>query len=201
MESKNYFLAISGLINELILNKNINITKYSIKSGYPEHYIKFLEEENNVIIADPIKAFYNKIGSVEIQWDSANGDLDLFGEINIVDIDQFLNLKNYQEYWMRRFNESNDEEQNKFMLMAKPFDYFNSDETEIAFFKQTDNQIKDKLYYFKSGYGYSNLNLSIDEYFDKIIETKGLTKWQELFLIGKFEEIQNSVKMIFNKDN
>jgi hypothetical protein len=201
MESKNYFLAISGLINELILNKNINITKYSIKSGYPEHYIKFLEEENNVIIADPIKAFYNKIGSVEIQWDSANGDLDLFGEINIVDIDQFLNLKNYQEYWMRRFNESNDEEQNKFMLMAKPFDYFNSDETEIAFFKQTDNQIKDELYYFKSGYGYSKLNLSIDEYFYKAIETKGLTKWQELFLIGKFEEIQNSVKMIFNKDN
>ncbi|WP_433810837.1 hypothetical protein [Flavobacterium johnsoniae] len=201
MESKNYFLAISGLINELILNKNINITKYSIKSGYPEHYIKFLEEENNVIIADPIKAFYSKIGSVEIQWDSANGDLDLFGEINIVDIDQFLNLKNYQEYWMRRFNENNDEEQNKFMLMAKPFDYFNSDETEITFFKQTDNQIKDELYYFKSGYGYSKLNLSIDEYFDKTIETKGLTKWQELFLIGKFEEIQNSVKMIFNKDN
>ena len=201
MESTNYFLAISGLINELISNKNVNIIKYSIKSGYPEHYIKFLEEENNIIIAEPIKAFYNKIGSLEIQWDSANGDSNLFGEINIVDIDQFLNIKNYQEYWMRRFNENNDKEQNKFMLMAKPFDYFNSDETEITFFKQTDNQINDELYYFKSGYGYSKLNLSIDEYFDKLIETRGLTSWQEHFLIGKFEEIQNSVKTIFTKNN
>ncbi|MBZ4043758.1 hypothetical protein [Flavobacterium hibisci] len=201
MERKNYFLAISDLINELISNKNINITKYSIKSGYPEHYIKFLEEENNIIIAESIKAFYNKIGSLEIQWDSANGDLNLFGEINIVDIEQFLNLKNYQEYWMRRFNENNDEEQNKFMLMAKPFDYFNSDETEITFFKQTDNLIKDELYYFKTGYGYSKLNLSINEYFDKLIETKGLTSWQELFLIGRFEEIQTSVKIIFTQDN
>nr|WP_315157176.1 hypothetical protein [uncultured Flavobacterium sp.] len=199
MEGKNYFLAISNLINDLISNKNVSIIKYSIKSGYPEDYIKFLEEENNIIIAESIKAFYSKIGSVEIQWNSANDNLNLFGEINIVDIDQFLNLKKYQEYWMRRFNENNDNIQNKFMLMAKPFDYFNSDETEITFFKQSDNQINDELYYFKSGYGYSKLNLSIDEYFDKLIETKGLTRWQEDFLIGKFEEIQNTIKTIFTK--
>ncbi|WP_108802521.1 hypothetical protein [Aquimarina sp. Aq107] len=198
MINKNYFLAVSNLINELISNDYITFLKYNIKSGYPDHYILQLENNNNITIDNSIKFFYQNIGSLEIQWNYIKGDENLFGEINIIDLNQFLNLNNDQDYWIRRFNESNDPEQNEFTKSCKPFDYFNSDEIEIAFFLNSNNIINDELYYFKSGFGHSKLNLSINEYFDKLIETKGLVGWQKNLLIGKFEESISIIKSIFN---
>lgn len=198
MIQKNYFLAISNLINELISNESINFLKYSVKSGYPDHYITYLEEQNSITIDKSVKEFYRNIGSLEIQWNYSKEETNLFGEINIIDLNQFLNLVKDQDYWMRRFNESKDPNQNEFVKNVKPFDYFNSDNIEIAFLISSNNIINDEIYYFQSGFGYSKLNLSVNEYFDKLIETKGLVGWQENFLIGKFDETILTVKSIFN---
>jgi hypothetical protein len=199
--SKNYFTTISDLISELLSRPGIDVAAYQVRSGFPEQHLKLLEETSGLLFAEPVKSFYKQVGEVEITWYGETrlpgSDDNIHGEVYLQRIDRSLGLDNYNEYWLKRVDEQSKRQYPDWIPRFKPFDFFNSDEIEMVGFIAEGNTLTDNLAYYKENIGFAELNINLEQYIERMVESKGLAGWQNALWVKEYDTFLQDVKQAF----
>lgn len=188
MDSTNYYKRFSGLIEELIDNPLIEVQRFSIKSGFSREHINNLGKRLNIQFSERFINYYSQLGEVEISWilnekefnqlqlPSTIKPYDIFGEIFIQSLNSCLKINQFEQHWHNFFQvEELNKNQKEWIGQFKPFDFFNSDTSEIVGILQKGNVLTDEMGYCQAGRRYATLSTTFEKYIDFVIATKGLT--------------------------
>ena len=187
---------IEKLIEELENNKYVEITHCLVGKPIESELINMLLSMYKIDkIPDALFDFYQEMGIVEINWEYdltkkgiklfQEGESIISGTIKVFPVESLL--MTYDNLRTENFTEDELKDVENFRV----FDY-NDDDITFGLFK-SENRIEEDLYYVKQeADGFSKPKINLQQYFDKMIESKGFFGWQYNML---FPETQSNERM------
>lgn len=191
------------LTNQISRNPFIELQRDYIGGPTNDQVYKTLTEHYRLAISDKLFDLYHLMSSCEIEWTcdlNKHADIRKFnaddtiinGVIHVRPVGKLLPFDNKLEadWWTANLSAAELEDLHQFRY----FD-FNDDYIRVGFVIQGQT-IPDHPMYFimQRSTGFSPLDLSFEEYLDKIIEYKGFQGWPFNYL---FQDTENYQRMMF----
>lgn len=203
---------LSLMIGELQQNENIIVTVSKIDPGYSDEYLKELEEGLELNYNKDLASLFKIMGGVSVLWSASQTkfvneipeeDLNyLNGSIQILNPFDMVMGKTGTRWkdvlWFANMEPAERKEISSFL----PFDFPSTE--LIAGFKLAEKKISDEMYLLSSNEGLSLFQMTLVNYIDHLVKTKGFNYWQ-LFLSDKvsaeYQRFKKYMPLLFTDFN
>lgn len=183
---KNYLKKIEHLVAELKAVPHISNLIFEKNAGIRDEDFKDYADEFSIKVANNVKEFYTELDGFSLTWkynqiasDSTNQSFE--GYINILPFYKMF-LGDNDNLWENEIwgNHTSDKELS-FYKNLKIFDYFEKDNIHCVCLEISHDTITENLWIFREGYQPLPMKINLEEYIEKLIDTKGLWGWQYLY--------------------
>jgi hypothetical protein len=189
-----YRKIFSDLILEIDHNDKIYDFERNLPEGLSSSEIIELEKKAGLKLDKQVKTFYRALNGVKIEWrvkmallknnSESYNNVDMVGSINILSLAVMLFGENKESPWKDNlWFDFQDKEAVKQLSILRPFDLFNNDDKELTAFEVKGKRLSENLFYYSLSNGVSDFKMTIEEYVQELIKTKGFMFWHRAKLM------------------